>query len=68
VGYSCFTYLLAHAPATRVSLYNYIQPFAATLFAWMLLGEHVAASVALGGLLVFAGVWLSASARARRVA
>jgi drug/metabolite transporter (DMT)-like permease len=59
LGYSLFYYLLTHAPATKVALYNYIQPLEATLFAWMLLGEPVTLAVATGGLLVFAGVWLT---------
>ena len=62
LAYSLFYYLLTHAPATKVALYNYIQPLEATLFAWLLLGEPVTLEVAGGGLLVFAGVWLSARA------
>ena len=64
VGYQAFFYLLTHVPATRVSMYSYIQPLEATLFAWMLLAEPVTLSVGVGGLLVFAGVWLTVRARA----
>ena len=60
LAYSLFYYLLTHAPATKVALYTYIQPLEATLFAWILLAEPVTLAVAAAGLLVFAGVWLSA--------
>jgi len=63
LGYSLFYYLLTHAPATKVALYNYIQPLEATLFAWLLLAEPVTIAVVAGGLLVFAGVWLTMRAK-----
>ena len=63
VGYQAFFYLLTHVPATRVSMYSYIQPLEATLFAWMFLAEPVSLSVGVGGLLVFAGVWLTMRAK-----
>jgi drug/metabolite transporter (DMT)-like permease len=63
ICYLIFYYLLMHAPASRVSLFSYIQPVLASLFAWLLLSEPVTAAVAAGGALVTAGVWLAERAR-----
>ena len=57
--YIIFSYSLEHLPASRVASFSYAQPFIASLAAWWLLGEPVTLSVALGGLMVLGGVWLT---------
>lgn len=57
--YIIFSYSLEHLPASRVSSFSYAQPFIACLAAWWLLGEPVTLPVAIGGLMVLGGVWLT---------
>jgi drug/metabolite transporter (DMT)-like permease len=57
--YIIFSYSLEHLPASRVASFSYAQPFIASLAAWWLLGEPVTVPVAIGGLLVLGGVWLT---------
>jgi drug/metabolite transporter (DMT)-like permease len=59
VAYVIYYYLLGHLPASRVALYSYIQPVAATILAFLMLGETVTFSLASGGALVLAGVWVA---------
>ena len=59
ICYMIFYYLLIHISASRVSLFSYIQPVLASLFAWMILSETITPPVVGGGLLVTAGVWLA---------
>jgi len=57
--YIIFSYSLEHLPASRVASFSYAQPFIASLAAWWLLGEPVTVPVAVGGLMVLGGVWLT---------
>lgn len=59
IGYLIFYYLLTYIPASRLSLFGYIQPVLASFFAWALLSEPVTLWIVAGGALVFAGVWLA---------
>jgi drug/metabolite transporter (DMT)-like permease len=59
ICYLIFYYLLTHVAASRVSLFGYIQPVLASLFAWILLSEPVTAAIVAGGALVCGGVWLA---------
>jgi drug/metabolite transporter (DMT)-like permease len=59
ICYLIYYYLLTHVEASRVSLFGYIQPVLASLFAWILLSEPITASVVGGGVLVGGGVWLA---------
>ena len=59
ICYLIFYQLLTHVSASRVSLFGYIQPVLASLFAWVLLAEPVTAGIVAGGVLVGAGVWLA---------
>lgn len=56
IAYMAFSHALRHLPATRVSMFAYIQPVLATLFGVTLLGESVTAPVLAGGALIMAGV------------
>jgi len=55
-GQSLITYAMAHLPATFSSVGLLLQPVMAALFAWVLLGETLAALQIAGGMLVLAGI------------
>lgn len=57
--YIIYSTALETLPASRVASFSYAQPFIAALCAWWLLGEPVTVPVAVGGLLVLLGVWLT---------
>ena len=59
ICYSIYYYALTYVPASRVSAFSYLQPLLATIMAIPLLGEHPTKSLALGGGLVLAGVFLA---------
>lgn len=58
-GYMIFYYAMTHLPASRVSAFSYAQPVIAAATGFVVLGEPVTATVAAGGALVLAGVWLT---------
>jgi drug/metabolite transporter (DMT)-like permease len=55
-GQSLIAYALAHLPASFSSVALLVQPVAAALLAWLLLGEAVGTWQALGGMLVLFGI------------
>ena len=57
--YIIYSTALETLPASRVASFSYAQPFIASLCAWWLLGEPVTLPVAIGGLMVLGGVWLT---------
>ncbi len=57
VGYLIFYYLLRFIPASRVTMFTYIQPVIATVAAYFILSEPVNQGLFLGGLMILAGVW-----------
>lgn len=59
VCYLIFYHALKHLAASRLAALAYLQPLLATLMAIALLGERVTSSVAAGGALVLAGVWVA---------
>lgn len=59
VGQSLIAYALAHLRATFSSVGLLLQPVAAALFAWVLLGEAMGALQFAGGVMVLAGIRLA---------
>lgn len=57
--YIIYSSALESLPASRVASFSYAQPFIACLAAWWLLGEPVTLPVAMGGMMVLGGVWLT---------
>jgi drug/metabolite transporter (DMT)-like permease len=55
-GQSLIAYAMAHLPATFSSVGLLLQPVAAALFAWLLLGETLTALQMAGAVLVLAGI------------
>jgi len=59
LGYSAYNYALAHASATVVGTYTYVNPAVAVLLGWMLLHEQIDARVIAGMGIVLAAVILT---------
>ncbi len=65
IGYTAYTFLLAHAPISLVGTYAYVNPVVAVFLGWLILDEPVTAVIAFGGLLVVMGVALVVRAERR---
>ncbi len=59
IAYLIYNYALTYMPASRASAVSYLQPLGATLLAVMLLGESVTTALAIGGMLVLTGVFVT---------
>ena len=66
LGQSLIAYALAHLPATFGSVGLYLQVIAATVYAWLLLGEHLRPVQLLGGIVVLVGIAFARAARGAR--
>ena len=66
VGYGCYSYLLANAPISLLSTYAYVNPGVAVLLGFLILGEPISRSVAIGLTVVVGGVVLVVSGERRR--
>src|SRR4051794_29483812 len=58
LAYSCYGWLLRHAPARIVGTYAFVNPLVAVVLGWWLLSEPVTARTALAGLGIVCGVFL----------
>ncbi|MCZ6860800.1 MAG: DMT family transporter [Alphaproteobacteria bacterium] len=58
-GQGLITYAFAHLPASFSSVTLLIQPVAAAIFAWLILGEALGLWQGLGGAIVLLGIWLA---------
>jgi drug/metabolite transporter (DMT)-like permease len=56
VAFSCYSWLLANAPISRVSTYAYVNPVIAVALGALFLSESVAAATVIGMVLVIASV------------
>lgn len=63
VAYLLWYYALSKVPASKVAIFSNLQPVATALAAWALLGEALHWELAVGGVLVIAGVRLTQGAR-----
>jgi len=59
MGQGLITYGFAHLPAGYSSLTLLVQPFVATLAAWIWLGESMRISQILGGVILLSGLFLA---------
>jgi drug/metabolite transporter (DMT)-like permease len=62
VAYLIWYYALSKVPASKVAIFSNLQPAATALAAWALLGEALHWALAIGGVLVIAGVRLTQGA------
>lgn len=63
VGYGSFIYALAKLPATKVSMYAYVNPVIAVLLGWLILSERMDWNVILATAVVLLGVVLVKSSK-----
>ncbi|MGE5842351.1 MAG: EamA family transporter, partial [Deltaproteobacteria bacterium] len=63
VGYGSFVYALAKLPATKVSMYAYVNPVIAVALGWLILNERMDWSVILATTVVLLGVVLVKSSK-----
>jgi drug/metabolite transporter (DMT)-like permease len=59
VGFVCWSFALARAPASRVASFLYLQPLMGCLIAWLWLGEIPTWLTVVGGTLAVIGVVLA---------
>ena len=58
LAYSCYEWLLAHAPGRIVATYAFVNPVVAVLLGWWLLGEHLTVRALIATSVIVAGVAL----------
>lgn len=58
LAYTAYTWLLQHAPVSKVATYAYVNPVVAILLGWLVLGEDVNASILAGGAMIVLAVGL----------
>jgi drug/metabolite transporter (DMT)-like permease len=68
LGFSAYTWLLAHAPPTRVATYAYINPVVAMFLGWALAGERLTLRTVVAAAVIVAAVVLVITARLRAAA
>jgi drug/metabolite transporter (DMT)-like permease len=56
VAYSAYTWLLQHAPVSRVSTYAYVNPVIAVFLGWIVLSEQITAVTLVGAAVIVASV------------
>ena len=63
VSYLLWYWALGRTDASKVAVFSNLQPVAAAVAAWLVLGEQMAWEVGVGGVLVLAGVRVTGAAR-----
>jgi len=63
LGFSAYTWLLAHAPPARVATYAYVNPVIAMFLGWMLAGERLTLRTLVAAAVIVAAVVLVIAAR-----
>jgi drug/metabolite transporter (DMT)-like permease len=63
VGYGSFVYALSKLPATKVSMYAYVNPVIAVVLGWLILGERLDWMVLSSTAIILCGVVLVKSSR-----
>ncbi len=59
LGFLFYFYGITHVQASLGSMTFFLKPFIAALFAWILLGENLSASVLVGGGIILCGIALT---------
>lgn len=68
LAYTAYTWLLQHAPVSKVATYAYVNPVVALVLGWLVLSEEFGLSIALGGamIVIAVGLVIRTEARPRR--
>jgi drug/metabolite transporter (DMT)-like permease len=61
VAFTCYSWLLSHAPLSIVGTYAYVNPAVAVLLGAVFKSEHISASELAGGLIIILGVGIVVS-------
>ena len=56
VAYTAYTWLLQHAPVSRVATYAYVNPVIAVFLGWIVLSEEITALTLVGAAVIVASV------------
>ena len=56
IAYWAFFFGVIEVGASKGSMFFFLKPFLASIFAWIVLGEQITRSIVLGGLFVLAGL------------
>lgn len=67
IGYTAYTWLLAHVPTSKMSTYAYVNPVVAVFLGWLVLHESVNRYILTGSAIVIASVILVTSAPVRTI-
>jgi drug/metabolite transporter (DMT)-like permease len=59
-GHTLFNWALRHVSAGLVAMVLVLEPVGSALLAWPLLGQAIGPAIALGGVLIVAGIYLNA--------
>jgi drug/metabolite transporter (DMT)-like permease len=68
VAFTCYAYLLGHAPISQVSTYAYVNPVIAVFLGALVLDEHIGTLTVVGMLLIIVSVALIVRREARAAA
>lgn len=63
IGYTCYIWLLRHAPSSKVSTYAYVNPVVAVFLGWLVLHESLDRYILSGSAIIVASVILVTSAK-----
>jgi drug/metabolite transporter (DMT)-like permease len=63
IGYTSYSWLLAHVPTSKVSTYAYVNPVVAVFLGWLVLHESVDRYIVAGSVIIIASVVLVTSAK-----
>lgn len=67
LAYTAYTWLLQHAPVSRVATYAYVNPVVAIFLGWALLQEEVNLTMILGAAMIVVSVGLVIRTESRAV-
>jgi drug/metabolite transporter (DMT)-like permease len=65
IGYTAYTWALAHAPVSRVATYAYVNPVVAIILGFLILDEPIDLTVLVGAVLIVVSVGLVIRTEAR---
>ncbi len=58
ITFTAYTWLLQHAPVSKVATYAYVNPVVAIFLGWLVLGEEIGLSIVIGGAMILVAVGL----------
>jgi drug/metabolite transporter (DMT)-like permease len=65
VGFTAYTWLLHHAPVSKVATYAYVNPVVALILGALILGEQIGLTIVVGGAMIVLAVGLVIRSEAR---